>query len=59
VHRVRTTSDVTSVSLHLLASDTGCILRHAYDERGEAQPFRSGYVNAECEEGAVSPAAAG
>jgi predicted metal-dependent enzyme (double-stranded beta helix superfamily) len=59
VHRVRTTSDVTSVSLHLLASDTGCILRHAYDESGEARPFRSGYVNAECEEGAVSPAAAG
>jgi len=51
VHRVRTTSDLTSVSIHLLASDTGCILRHTYDEAtGEAQPFRSGYVNAECEE---------
>jgi 3-mercaptopropionate dioxygenase len=54
VHRVRTTSDVTSVSIHLLASDTGCVLRHTYDETtGEARPFRSGYVNAECEEGVL------
>ena len=50
VHRVRTTSDVTSVSIHVLANDTGCILRHTYDEdTGQARPFRSGYVNAECE----------
>jgi 3-mercaptopropionate dioxygenase len=57
VHRVRTTSDVTSVSIHLLASDTGCILRHTYDEAtGEARPFRSGYVNAACE-GAVTTSA--
>jgi predicted metal-dependent enzyme (double-stranded beta helix superfamily) len=50
VHRVRTTSDVTSVSIHLLANDTGCVLRHTYDETtGEARPFRSGYVNAQCE----------
>jgi len=49
IHRVRTTSDVTSVSIHLLANDTGCVLRHTYDEAtGEARPFRSGYVNAEC-----------
>ena len=54
VHRVRTTSDVTSVSIHLLASDTGCVLRHTYDEEtGAARPFRSGYVNAECEEAAL------
>jgi predicted metal-dependent enzyme (double-stranded beta helix superfamily) len=53
VHRVRTTSAVTSVSIHLLANDTGCVLRHTYDEEtGEARPFRSGYVNAKCE-GAV------
>ena len=59
VHRVRTTSDMTSVSIHLLASDTGCILRHTYDEgTGEARPFRSGYVNAECEEAIVTPATA-
>jgi predicted metal-dependent enzyme (double-stranded beta helix superfamily) len=49
VHCVRTTSEVTSVSLHLLANDTGCVLRHVYDEEtGEARPFRSGWVNAEC-----------
>jgi predicted metal-dependent enzyme (double-stranded beta helix superfamily) len=47
---VRTTSAVTSVSIHLLANDTGCVLRHTYDETtGEARPFRSGYVNARCE----------
>jgi 3-mercaptopropionate dioxygenase len=50
VHRVRTTSAVTSVSIHLLANDTGCVLRNTYDQQtGEARPFRSGYVNAECE----------
>jgi predicted metal-dependent enzyme (double-stranded beta helix superfamily) len=49
VHRVRTTSPQTSVSIHLLANDTGCVWRHTYDEQtGEARPFRSGYVNAEC-----------
>jgi predicted metal-dependent enzyme (double-stranded beta helix superfamily) len=49
VHRVRTTSAVTSVSIHLLANDTGCVLRHTYDEEtGEASPFRSGYANAGC-----------
>jgi predicted metal-dependent enzyme (double-stranded beta helix superfamily) len=51
VHRVRTTSAETSVSVHLLANDTGCVWRHTYDEQtGAASPFRSGYVNAECEE---------
>jgi predicted metal-dependent enzyme (double-stranded beta helix superfamily) len=49
VHRVRTTSAETSVSIHLLANDTGCVWRHTYDEQtGETSPFRSGYVNAEC-----------
>ncbi len=52
VHRVRTTSAMTSVSIHLLANDTGCVLRHLYDEAtGDAHPFRSGYVNAACPEG--------
>jgi predicted metal-dependent enzyme (double-stranded beta helix superfamily) len=49
VHRVRTTSSETSVSIHLLANDTGCVWRHTFDERtGDARPFRSGYVNVEC-----------
>ena len=51
IHRVRTTSAETSVSIHLLTNDTGCVWRHAFDaESGEAQPFRSGYVNVPCEE---------
>ena len=55
VHRVRTTSDVTSVSIHLLANDTGCVLRHTFDEQtGAARPFRSGWVNAACDEGLES-----
>lgn len=59
VHRVRTTSKVTSVSIHLLANDTGCVLRHTFDEQtGEARPFRSGYVNAGCR-GASPPLGAG
>ena len=50
IHRVRTTSAETSVSLHLLTNDTGCVWRHAYDERsGAPAPFRSGYVNVPCE----------
>ncbi len=49
IHRVRTTSSETSVSIHLLTNDTGCIWRHRFDpETGEAAPFRSGYVNAPC-----------
>ena len=51
IHRVRTTSPVTSVSIHLLTNDTGCVWRHAYDpESGEQSPFRSGYVNVDCKE---------
>jgi 3-mercaptopropionate dioxygenase len=51
IHRVRTTSDETSVSIHLLTNDTGCIWRHSYDAAsGEAKPFRSGYVNVACDD---------
>jgi 3-mercaptopropionate dioxygenase len=50
IHRVRTTSRETSVSIHLLTNDTGCVWRHVYDpESGNEEPFRSGYVNAPCE----------
>ncbi len=59
IHRVRTTSQETSVSIHLLANDTGCVWRHTYDEQtGEVSPFRSGYVNAECLDGNQTPRAA-
>ena len=50
IHRVRTTSAETSVSIHLLTNDTGCVWRHAYDAgSGEARPFRSGYANVACD----------
>ncbi|HEY2635933.1 MAG TPA: cysteine dioxygenase family protein, partial [Solirubrobacteraceae bacterium] len=50
IHRVRTTSAETSVSIHVLTNDTGCVWRHAYDPgSGEQRPFRSGYVNVDCD----------
>ncbi len=51
IHRVRTTSPEPSVSIHLLTNDTGCVWRHTFDpESGERHPFRSGYVNVDCED---------
>lgn len=51
IHRVRTTSAETSVSIHLLTNDTGCVWRHAFDpDSGEERPFRSGYVNVACDD---------
>ena len=51
IHRVCTTSPETSVSIHLLTNDTGCVWRHTFDtESGARAPFRSGYVNVPCEE---------
>jgi predicted metal-dependent enzyme (double-stranded beta helix superfamily) len=51
IHRVRTTSPETSVSIHLLTNDTGCVWRHTYEpDTGTVKPFRSGYVNVACEE---------
>lgn len=53
IHRVRTSSSVTSVSLHLLGNDNGCIWRHQFDpDAGRVEAFRSGYVNFECDRGA-------
>lgn len=49
IHRVRTTSAQSSISIHLLTNDTGCVWRHTYDlESGQRAPFRSGYVNVPC-----------
>jgi predicted metal-dependent enzyme (double-stranded beta helix superfamily) len=51
IHRVRTTSDITSVSIHLLTNDTGCVWRHTFDPDAKTSaPFRSGYVNVVCED---------
>jgi 3-mercaptopropionate dioxygenase len=55
IHRVTTTSDITSVSLHLLGIDNGCIWRHRFlPEEGAIVPFKSGYVNQPCEEQAAN-----
>jgi predicted metal-dependent enzyme (double-stranded beta helix superfamily) len=46
IHRVRTTSNETSVSLHLLGNDNGCIVRHRFSpEDGTVAPFKSGWLN--------------
>jgi predicted metal-dependent enzyme (double-stranded beta helix superfamily) len=51
IHRVRTTSPEPSVSIHLLTNDTGCVWRHQFDpESGERKPFRSGWVNVDCDD---------
>jgi predicted metal-dependent enzyme (double-stranded beta helix superfamily) len=49
IHRVTTTSEVTSVSLHLLGNDNGCIWRHRFlPEEQAVQPFKSGWLNVPC-----------
>ena len=49
IHQVRTTSDVTSVSLHLLGNDNGCIVRHRFHpDQGRVEPFKSGWLNVPC-----------
>ena len=50
IHRVITTSEEPSISLHLLTNDVGCVMRHRFvPETGEVAPFRSGYTNFECD----------
>jgi predicted metal-dependent enzyme (double-stranded beta helix superfamily) len=50
IHSVRTTSAADSISIHLLANDTGCVVRHAFDpEHAHVRPFRSGYSNVPCD----------
>ncbi len=50
IHRVTTTSQEPSISLHLLGNDVGCILRHRFEPgSGTVAPFRSGYTNIDCE----------
>jgi predicted metal-dependent enzyme (double-stranded beta helix superfamily) len=49
IHFVKTTSDVPSTSIHLLANDTACVWRHRFEPAsGIVTPFRSGYANAPC-----------
>jgi predicted metal-dependent enzyme (double-stranded beta helix superfamily) len=49
IHSVTTIGEESSVSIHLLANDAGCIWRHAFDPPAKAvRPFRSGYTNRDC-----------
>jgi 3-mercaptopropionate dioxygenase len=49
IHSVRTTSAASSISIHLLANDTGCVLRHAFEpQHTRVRAFRSGYSNVAC-----------
>lgn len=51
IHRVTTTSNVTSVSLHLLGNDNGCLWRHQFVPEEEViRPFKSGWLNVPCQE---------
>lgn len=51
IHAVTTTSPGSSVSLHLLGNDTGCVWRHAYEpEHNHVRDFRSGWSNVPCVE---------
>jgi predicted metal-dependent enzyme (double-stranded beta helix superfamily) len=55
IHRVRTISDITSVSLHLLGNDNGCVWRHRFEpEANRVEPFRPGWLNVACREYEVS-----
>jgi predicted metal-dependent enzyme (double-stranded beta helix superfamily) len=54
IHYVKTVSREPSVSVHLLANDTGCVWRHRFEpSTGEVKAFRSGYSNAPCPPGPV------
>jgi len=49
IHYVKTVSEGPSVSIHLLANDTGCVVRHKYDpDAGTVIAFRSRYSNVRC-----------
>ena len=49
IHFVKTVSESPSVSIHLLANDTGCVMRHKFDpSAGTVTAFRSQYSNVAC-----------
>jgi len=51
VHRIKTISPEPSISLHLLANDTGCVVRQKFDlTTGQIAAFRSGWSNKPCPE---------
>jgi hypothetical protein len=49
IHYVTTVSPEASVSIHLLANDTACVVRHRFEPALQTvSAFRSGYSNAPC-----------
>ena len=52
IHKIETMDkDQPSISIHILGNDIGCRWRHAFEvAKEEVLDFRSGYVNAPCEE---------
>jgi len=49
IHYVKTISEGSSISIHLLANDTACVWRHKFNpDAGTVTAFRSGYANAPC-----------
>ena len=60
IHQVQTTSSETSVSLHLLGNDNGCIMRHRFHPaEGRVEPFKSGWLNVPCAESAAAESTRG
>ena len=56
IHQVQTSSDVPSVSVHLLGADVGCIQRHQFDPDDQfVETFQSHYTNLRCEEPLAPP----
>jgi predicted metal-dependent enzyme (double-stranded beta helix superfamily) len=56
IHRVTTTGEQPSISLHLLGNDTGCVWRHSFNlETGAVIDFRSGYTNQPCRADEAAP----
>lgn len=50
IHSVGSTDDGPSISIHLLANDTGCTDRRRYDVAAQTvTPFRSGWSNLPCD----------
>lgn len=52
IHKIETMDkDQPSISIHILGNDIGCRWRHAFEVEDEkVLDFRSGYVNAPCQE---------
>ena len=52
IHMIETLDkNQASISIHILGNDIGCQWRHSFDmEKSAVYDFRSGYVNADCDE---------